>query len=566
MSKLKLYYYTIKDLKPIQIKYQFFDRFMKKSIDRNDSRILNEIDSNDNYKIFINELDEDVEYLQRFDTDGLKRHEVTLINESHTLDLESWNVREASRLWNFNLHYLEFLIPIAVKYQKTKDKSWLQLWKEYVVAWIDHPTIDSIEPYTISIRIPNLLISMECLGGDLKKDKSFIKKINNSIYKQYVYLQNHLEYKLLANHLFENLKAIIIASIYFDEKNVYSKYIKKLQTELNEQILDDGIHYELSIMYHHIILEDLLRIYVMMKSCDYKKDVESLCATIVKMTNAMCSLEKGINRIPLFNDSGNNVAKNSECLKRAVERLLHCTISDNITVFPNAGYAKKYMTNVAIMFDAGALGPRYMSGHAHCDCLSFELFYKGCPVIVNSGTLLYQGKERRYFRSTMAHSTLMIDDREQAELWGEHRASKKSTKFGIDAKASSVEGCFRSYHKDFFKRKIFVRSEAIDIVDQYEVKDEQSHLAKAFYHIGPEYQTYHDENNSCIDIIQKTTNQKLARFLIDDKMVTKIHHDESDICLYSDEFGKKEYIETIEFNKEFICKTEIVTRFIMEEY
>ena len=79
-----------------------------------------------------------------------------------------------------------------------------------------------------------------------------------------------------------------------------------------------------------------------------------------------------------------------------------------------------------ITVDAGDIAPKYISGHGHCDALSFELYYDGIPVIVNSGTHQYQTKYRKYFRGTSAHNTLCIDGGEQSEIWGEHRTGRQS--------------------------------------------------------------------------------------------------------------------------------------------
>ena len=44
-----------------------------------------------------------------------------------------------------------------------------------------------------------------------------IKDLRESVYLQYQYLQTNLEKDVLGNHYFENIKALIIGSIYFDD-------------------------------------------------------------------------------------------------------------------------------------------------------------------------------------------------------------------------------------------------------------------------------------------------------------------------------------------------------------
>ncbi|HYE93807.1 MAG TPA: alginate lyase family protein, partial [Terriglobales bacterium] len=75
-----------------------------------------------------------------------------------------------------------------------------------------------------------------------------------------------------------------------------------------------------------------------------------------------------------------------------------------------------------LLFDAGDLG-MLTGGHGHAGCLGLELYAQGRPLIVDRGTYVYNCAPawRRYFRGTRAHSTVLIDDAEQAETAGEFR-------------------------------------------------------------------------------------------------------------------------------------------------
>ena len=58
----------------------------------------------------------------------------------------------------------------------------------------------------------------------------------------------------MGNHLLENGFSLLFGSYYFRDEKLYSKAKEIIKTELREQILDDGAHFELSPMYHSIIL------------------------------------------------------------------------------------------------------------------------------------------------------------------------------------------------------------------------------------------------------------------------------------------------------------------------
>ncbi|MBV9655434.1 MAG: alginate lyase family protein [Acetobacteraceae bacterium] len=71
-------------------------------------------------------------------------------------------------------------------------------------------------------------------------------------------------------------------------------------------------------------------------------------------------------------------------------------------------------------FDAGPHGFLSTAAHAHADALSFELQVGEQPVLVDPGTFSYHGEPewRDYFRSTLAHNTLELGRRDQADHAG----------------------------------------------------------------------------------------------------------------------------------------------------
>jgi hypothetical protein len=75
-----------------------------------------------------------------------------------------------------------------------------------------------------------------------------------------------------------------------------------------------------------------------------------------------------------------------------------------------------------LLFDAGDLG-MLSGGHGHAGCLGLELYAHGRPLIVDRGTYVYNAARawRRHFRSTRAHSTVVVDGIDQADDAGEFR-------------------------------------------------------------------------------------------------------------------------------------------------
>jgi uncharacterized heparinase superfamily protein len=93
-------------------------------------------------------------------------------------------------------------------------------------------------------------------------------------------------------------------------------------------------------------------------------------------------------------------------------------------VFPSGGYAvlRTGWERDAhqMIVDVGPLGCPVSSGHGHADILGLQCVAFGQPFIADPGTHCYSGdsKWRDFFRSTAAHSTVVVDGASQAEATG----------------------------------------------------------------------------------------------------------------------------------------------------
>lgn len=444
MSKLRLYISTALHLKPSQIAYRVWRKVGGKTRVRLGHSPLPDPTAAEISRIpVMPELDFDPMFLSRFDVDSIMENRIELLHHEEAVDWRtSWHEPLSLPLWRFNLHYCEYLLPLAKAYLDTGDVCYLDKGKAIIRSWIDScPRMRggaAWDSYVISMRIMNWLAFYGELHADLDQDSEFVGSFNRSLAEQFIHLSQHLEKDLLANHYLENLKALVILSCYFGDERTLGLVLPKLYGQIDEQILPDGMHFELSPMYHKIVLEDLLRVAACLAM--HGRAVNELVKRLrlQGMCDCLWSLERNTNRTPLFNDSGDNVAKSRDAL-------LHCAhmrfgvnpaYHDHL---PDAGYAILERGTergvVKLIFDAGRPGPSYAMGHAHCDALSFECFIDGVPWIVNGGTYAYQDEGRLGLKSTLLHSTIKVDDMEQHECWAPFRVAGFS-----DARLASCDG------------------------------------------------------------------------------------------------------------------------------
>ena len=453
MGKIDMYYHTVKNMKPSQVMNRLRIKLGKGCplgvTPSNNSTNIQKVESPES-------LDFDPVFIARFPVAELMEDTITILHSSKKMDWKStWEFADKSALWNFNLHYFEYLFPLVKAWKDSGEKKYLDKTVEMITGWIDGNPMGSSPAwasYTTALRIVTWVSWYGYVSDGL--DGDFRQKFLSSLHDQFSYLSTHLEKDILGNHYFEDLKSLVLAAIFFNDETVFNKALADFKTECNEEILSDGMHFELSPMYHKIIFEGVLRVAIALRGAG-KKDTE-IEDYLQPMLDVAYSFEDGLERVPLFNDGGNNVAKSLEALVKTAEELGYKPVfkgqlkSSGFYIFQKNVEGKKWK----LVVDAGQPGPKYIPGHAHCDAMSFELFCDGKPIVVNCGTYAYQCKERTFFRSTAAHNTVMVEGTEQSQCWGAFRLAKRSKVRIIDANDHYIYMEMTDQNGEIIKRQI----------------------------------------------------------------------------------------------------------------
>lgn len=372
------------------------------------------------------QLDFDPEFLCRFDPEALLRDSVSFLYSTANFSWDaSWSVSNQTPLWNFNLHYFEYLMPLLARYRETGHRIYLDKAEQCIDAWIDRNPLRTggagWSSYTVSIRLVYWL-SFYGAAADMLSEE-FCRKMLDSMFEQYQFLAQHPETDLLGNHYFENLKALILSALFWGDTQMEQTALQMFQQQCAEQILPDGMHCERSPMYHAIMTEAVLRVAAALQAAE--RDIAWMKPVIENMLSAALTLQEGLARFPLFQDCGINVAKS-----------LHALIDCGVTFFgvhpkarrslPDSGFYVFAHGDYCLVVDAYGPSPRYNPGHAHCGAMGFELFYRGKPYLIQCGTYAYQDECRSFFRSTAAHNTVMLNGCEQSQCWDVFRVARRA--------------------------------------------------------------------------------------------------------------------------------------------
>ncbi len=324
----------------------------------------------------------------------------------------NWNYSDHGKLWTYHLNYFDYLHQPGMRWETGKG-----LMDEFLADIQKRK--DGMEPYPISLRTINWI-------KFLAVHQRFPQEIVDSLYPQYQVLSKKPEYHLLGNHLLENGFSLLFGAVFFQDEKLIGLAKKILTTELQEQILEDGAHFELSPMYHTILLQRALDGYNLLINNDHNlDDIQNLLEKkIQKMVSWLDAIMFSNGDIPMFNDSTPGQAFDPKTILDYAKQL---GFTPEPVAFSESGYRKFVAGNFEMVADVGPVGPSYQPGHAHCDMLSFVLYHKGIPVIVDRGISTYEKNSRREEeRGTASHNTVMINGEEQSDVWGGFRVGRRA--------------------------------------------------------------------------------------------------------------------------------------------
>lgn len=407
----------------------------------------------------------------------LKKKSFIFLNQCYYYEKKiNWNYSKFGKLWTYNLCYFDFL---------NQDNMTKDLGEIMIIDFInDMPNVkEGLESYPISVRCINWI-------------KFIIKfRVNNSkidfaLKEQITLLMNHLEYHLMGNHLLENGFSLLFGSYYFRNEEIYKKATEILTSELSEQILDDGGHFELSPMYHQLMLKRLLDGLNLVSNNNFKgaehKDLFRIKA--VMMLNWLNSISFSCGKIPLFNDSAFEIAPTTnELVYYAAELGINADeIKGNDTLF-ESGYRKYNQSLYEIALDVGNIGPDYIPGHAHSDSLSFEMYIRNLPFIVDVGMSTYEKNNKRSIeRSTVSHNTVLVDNINQSDVWGGFRVGQRAKTKIIEEKASYIKAEHDGYKKiGAVHAREFDSKPNMLIIKDF-IKSKNKYKCLAFLHFAPD--------------------------------------------------------------------------------
>ncbi len=371
----------------------------------------------------------------------LRQGRLTLLNEQRSFaGGADWRIageKNRHRLWNFTLHGHEWLRDLAASYAASREPACLDELRRRLADWLETCRLGApgfaASSWNSSIIGQRLWYWREIAAlvpSSFWNHELPLGHWRHSIAQQAEYLSRHIAWDLRGHHLFKNAIGLAAAAdlLVGDGPKRWQELAKDIAlSQLREQILPDGMHFERSPMYHIQVLEDLLALHTLLPDQDVRNKLQDACRRMAEPVRWLCH---PCGRFPLFNDAADrHVSLPREMLAALTLRHLcrEDSVPQGLKHFSQAGLVAWQGSPWTIFFDVGPISPDCQSGHAHADSLTIEASFDGRPLIVDPGTYCYDDDgNRKYDRSTKAHNTICLNDADSSEVWHISRVGRRA--------------------------------------------------------------------------------------------------------------------------------------------
>ena len=370
-------------------------------------------------------------------------------------------------IWWLNRH--QHLMPAAIAYFFTREPRYADEVLLQIESWLEQCPYPVGPGWLTGIEAGVRLLTWSWLfrflfahGRPKNCSDSLLVSWFTSIMQHAAYISRHkARFSSANNHAVAEtvglLAAVTTWPLLFDSNYSVNKLSRKLIRTIQRQVSEDGVHLEQSTSYHAFVLELMVNAAVLHEPSREKlEDSMHAMADFLNtllgdndiapdLSDADYAVATGI--FQRSHDYYRNVVRAAQTLCGAYENE-HCAkVSSPVSLytgslkaplnkagtgdFSTGGYVvwKGIMTDRArlkLCMDVGPLGFGALAAHGHADALSFTLDVNDEQVFVDPGTYAYHDEPlwRRYFKSTRAHNTIVINGEDQAEnrgpfLWGQ---------------------------------------------------------------------------------------------------------------------------------------------------
>lgn len=352
--------------------------------------------------------------------------------ETHALGLELNWLKNPSpdQEWHILLHKFYYGVGLARAYEATEDRAYLDRWVGLTASWLDqHVPADFIAADVTGRRLQNWVYAWSIYVRSPHMPARFHRDFLTSVHAQTTRLLQILHKG--RNHRTLELHAIFLVAVAFpefaDAPHWLAFALTQLEANAAADFQADGAHCEQSPHYHCIVLRNFLNVVRLARLNDVTLG-EELLQTLRRALNFAAWMHRPDGAIPALSDADGGaygtMLRDGAVLLNCLDGLRR-NQAKRSALFAESGYVVLRSAADApgerpedrrfLVLDAGPLG---QGNHGHLDALSIEVYAHGKPIIVDPGRYTYSElgeiNWRAKFRCTAAHSTVQVDNLDQA--------------------------------------------------------------------------------------------------------------------------------------------------------
>jgi hypothetical protein len=431
---------------------------------------------------------------------------------------------------------------LAKAFFLTGDETYAREALAQIESWIEqNPKQQGVNWHSsleIGIRAISWMWTIFLLLHSRSLDEETLRSVCRSLFAQLDHIHRYPStYTSPNTHLIGEAAALFIGGVLFPElprAQAWREFgMQALTSEMERQVLEDGVYGELSSYYHCYATDFYVHVLVLARRNQIRFP-QPVWDRLSRMIDFVMNITRPDGSMPFLGDddggrvlgiAAENYASYRDGLSTGAvlfgrpdfksqsggfredtfwlfgedawpifDSLPARNSSELRHAFDHAGYYIQRSgwgaEDTHVIFDCGGMGLG-AGGHAHADALSFTVFSGGREFLIDPGTSAYNcaPEWRSYFRSTAAHNSVVVDHAGQAQPSSTFRWKQKTQAVAKSRIAlpeiDYVEGVveFPVTHR---RRLVHVRPNYWIILD--EVRGKGPHHCEFLYHFAPDAQ------------------------------------------------------------------------------
>lgn len=330
----------------------------------------------------------------------------------------------------FELSRLQFIPCLIQAYEITRESRFMKRLFEIVDSWIaNNPFCFGVNWWScleVALRAANLALAIAWFFDriDDRKRKVYLDVLWR--HAVYIYRFDVVNDKVRNknNHFLGSMAGLLIASLCFqgrDTENMRKTALNAINKEIPRQFMEDGVNFESATGYHQFSLEVVLTVILFLRSREvrlFEANVATEAFGAIGAIRIQRALDFVLHYMSSFGRSP-QIGDSSDCRVLVFRDYFRRPPHDHAFLFAMGEAACRYRRRLpsdsicrgyhesghaffkndvyGLVAFAGPKGSNGTGGHGHNDKGSFVLSFKGRPVLVDSGTYIYNSEIHNRF-------------------------------------------------------------------------------------------------------------------------------------------------------------------------